>query len=505
MTEPLQFSHRPNRAAEIHWRPWGADAFKAASATGSPVLLAITASWCRWCAFMDETTYSAASVIKLINDHFVPVRVNGDAAPHVQDRYIAGGWPTTAFLTPTGEVLWSGTFVEAEPFEAAARAVLSAWSERRAELEEEIRRRRHALEVERGRARAMEPVRREAADDVLLVLRDTFDARNGGFGGPPKFPAPEAIELCLTPALDDDPGWAAMAERTLDGMLAGELHDDVDGGFFRYALAADWTEPRREKVLGTQAGFLAAYALGASVRDRADWRAAAESAVDWAETRLSRRDGLWGTGQAADPEYFAADVRTRAALEEPPVDLRAYTALNAAWIRSLADAGRALGERDWIERAQRGLDALLATMRAPDDLLFHGAEAPRRPGLLIDPVETVGACMAVARAGERPELQEEAVRLAHGMQRHLWAEDGAFLDHVPGDEDVGALRYPDRPFVPNARAARLFLDLSAATGDGGLRDLAERTLSVLAPVAGRYGTDAAPFALAVETYFRGGA
>lgn len=502
MTESLRFSHRPNRASEINWRPWGADAFETAAVSGAPVLLAITAAWCRWCSLMDETTYSEASVIELINDRLVPVRVDGDAAPHVQDRYIAGGWPTTAFLTPTGEVLWSGTFVEPEPFKAAAQAVLAAWAERRDELTAEIERRRHALEVERAQSRDREPLRREAVDDVSLVLRNTFDARNGGFGDAPKFPVPAVIELGFSPALDEDPERVAMAEHTLDGMLAGDLHDDVDGGFFRYALAPDWTEPRREKLLSAQAGFLASYALGASMRDRADWRAAAESAVHWVETRLSRKDGLWGTSQAADPEYFASEANARAAVDEPPVDLTAYTSPNGQWIRALADAGRVLDQPEWISRAERGLTALLATMSAPDDLLFHQVEEPRRSGLLADVVATARACNAVARAASRPDLAEESLRLARAMERHLWAEDGAFLDHVPGEEDVGALRYPDRPFVGNAEAALLFLELAAVTGRDTLRDVAERTLAVLAPVAGRYGTDGAVFALAAETYFR---
>ncbi len=502
MTESLRFSHRPNRADEINWRPWGADAFATAAATGSPVLLAITSAWCRWCALMDETTYSEASVIRLINDHFVPVRVDGDAAPHVQDRYIAGGWPTTAFLTPTGEVLWSDTFVEAEAFEAAVGAVLAAWSERRDELMAEIERRRRAFEVERARPRDHEPVRREAVDDVLLVLSNTFDPRNGGFGDAPKFPVPAAVELGFAPPLHPDVDRVAMAEHTLDGMLAGDLHDDVDGGFYRYALASDWTEPRREKLLLAQAGFLASYAAGAALRDRADWRAAADSAVRWVETRLSRKDGLWGNSQAADPEYFSADAATRPLLDEPPVDLSTYTAPNAAWIHALADAGRGLEEPEWIGRAERGLKALLATMSAPDDLLFHSAAAPRRPGLLVDIVATARACIAVARAADNPEFNQDALRLAGAMQRRLWSEDGGFLDHVPGPEDVGALRYPDRPFIGNADAARLFLELATITGDKALHAVAERILAVLAPVAGRYGSDAAAFALAAEAHFR---
>src|SRR5262245_51379052 len=100
MTQSFRFSPAPNRAQDIHWQPWGQDAFSSASSADRPILLCLTAVWCHWCHQMDETTYSDATVIDRINDHFVPIRVDADQYPHVHDRYIAGGWPTNAFLTP---------------------------------------------------------------------------------------------------------------------------------------------------------------------------------------------------------------------------------------------------------------------------------------------------------------------------------------------------------------------------------------------------------------------
>src|SRR5262245_38098680 len=107
MPMSFRFSPRPNRADEIHWRAWNADAFAEAVKADKPVLLNLTAMWCHWCHLMDETTYSDHDLIALINDNMIAVRVDADQHPHVQDCYIAGGWPTNAFLTPTGEVLWS--------------------------------------------------------------------------------------------------------------------------------------------------------------------------------------------------------------------------------------------------------------------------------------------------------------------------------------------------------------------------------------------------------------
>src|SRR5690606_34172031 len=111
-----------------------------------------------------------------------------------------------------------------------------------------------------------------------------------------------------------------MVEQTLDGRLAGELFDRVEGGFHRYTLGADWTAPRWEKPLEVNAGLLRAYALGAHLLERADWRATAERVVGWVEERLRRDDGLWGGSQAADEEYYGLDAEGRAARAAPAVD-----------------------------------------------------------------------------------------------------------------------------------------------------------------------------------------
>ncbi len=499
MNSAFTFSHRPNRAADIDWWPWGRAAFDAAADTDRPVVLHLTASWSHWCHRMDEETYSEPDIIDRINA-LVPVRVDTEAAPHVRDRYIAGGWPTVAFLTPTGEVLWSGRYLDPDGFREVLDKVLDAWTGRRNELQAEIERRRKALEVARGH-QAAGALRRNVGEAVLTALRNTFDARNGGFGDAPKFPAPEAVELLWRLAdRADDQDWAHMARHTLDGMLAGELLDRRDGGFFRYALEADWTAPRHEKVLEANAGLVQAFARGVAAEDREDWRDAVTSGVEWVETRLSRKDGLWGNSQTDDPTYFEEERGP-----EPPVDLVAYTAYDALWIRALARAGVAQDRPDWVARAARGMDAVLELMAADDDLLFRarGADEPWQPGLLEDLVETARACMTLAGATDRDGWHDAAARLADAMVRHLWDDDGGFVDHVANEDSVGALRYSERAFLPNASAACLFLELDALSEGRARRHVAERILALLAPVAARYGQDAAGFALAADRYRHG--
>lgn len=487
MGEKLRFSPRPNRAHEIHWRGWGAKAFADAVAGNRPVLLNLTAVWCHWCHMMDETTYSDPALIALINQNFIAVRVDADMYPHVQDRYIAGGWPTNAFLTPTGEVLWSGTYVPPEQFRTVADSVLQAWSEKHAELQQEIERRRKAMDAARGRHHLAGLVRRETADDALSATIDSYDARNGGFGSDPKFPYMDAVELLYTHGWRGHADALRMADHTLDGMLAGELQDQ-DGGFFRYALKPDWTDPRREKLLTTNAALLRGYAMGAQLHKRESWRQTAEAIVDWANRSLCRSDGLWAASQPVD---------------DGPLDDVLYTSYNALWINALADAGGRLGQQGWIEDAARALDTLCDVARVDGGLFRHfvHAESSDDTVLLVDVLEVCRACVQVAQATGRAEYLTRARELIQKAEKQLWAEDGGFWDCARPREEVAALRYRDKPFDANAESARLLNDLSVLTGDRSYRALAERILALLSPQAGRYGVGAANFALAVEEFF----
>jgi uncharacterized protein YyaL (SSP411 family) len=181
-----------------------------------------------------------------------------------------------------------------------------------------------------------------------------------------------------------------------------------------------------------------------------------------------------------------------------------YTNYNAQWIRALAVAGSRFGNAEWIERAKRGLAALLDRMAAPGDLMFHYQAPGATPAiafLLTDTVETARACIALAEATGDAEYLAHARRLAGGLERTFWAEDGGSWDRAKGADEIGVLRYRDKPFDVNADCARLLLDLSCVTAERSYRALAERVLALLSPQAGRYGVAGAVYALAVEDFF----
>lgn len=502
----------PIRGAEtdpdgrIRWRDWGAAVFEEAREADRLILLDLGARWCRWCRAMHEDAYGSRAVAKLVEGSLIPLRVDGDRYPHVQRRYHAGGWPTTAFLTPSGDMLWAGGYLDARNLKSAASSVLEAWDHRRQELEREVEQRRRALVAARSQRPALGLVRRDAADDVLAAARDSFDEKNGGFGGEPKFPNPAAVELLYGHGeRTGDATWIEMADRTLDGMLAGELLDRGDGGFFRCADGADWTGPHREKLLEVNAGLLQAYAMGAALRGRDDWREVAEQMVEWADRSLGLNGSFWAASSLdlAAPEDSSGAANGASWDRDPTL----FTDHNATWIRALADAGQRLDRDDWIQRAAQAFDRLVTQMAAPDDLLHHYRTAPSAEpagtGLLGDPLEAARTAARLYGITKRDEFLEHARRLVHGMENALWDERGGFLDHSPSEAgaETGALRYRERPFEENAAGARLLMTLARQTGERSYRALGERILAVLSPRAGRYGAEGAEFAEAVAEFF----
>src|SRR4051794_4627579 len=182
----LRFSPRPNRAAEIGWRPWGEKAFQEAQVADKPVLLAISAVWCHWCHVMDETSYSDANTIALINERYVPIRVDNDERPDVNRRYNMGGWPTTAFLTPDGEIIHGGTYIPPDVMYQTVGAVSEIWRDKR----EDIQRRVAEVKAQEDSTRAPKPgdLSSDIVESVSALIRGQYDPEHGGFGREPKFP-----------------------------------------------------------------------------------------------------------------------------------------------------------------------------------------------------------------------------------------------------------------------------------------------------------------------------
>ncbi len=486
----FHFSPRPNRAHEIGWRPWSEAAFQEAKRLDKPILLSISAVWCHWCHVMDETTYSSSGVIDLIRNEYVPIRVDNDVRPDINQRYNMGGWPTTAFLTSSGDILTGATYLPPEQMAESLRRVASFYRTNRPEI---------ASKVLEGRKRAGMIAARSAGsldfelvDSVLNAVRASYDSDYGGFGTAPKFPQTDAILLLLEQAqLRADDELRAMAVHTLEQMAKGGMYDHVEGGFFRYSTTQDWSVPHFEKMLEDHAGLVVGLSL-----------AGMTSVLDTTTGYLDRvlRDsttGLYAGSQDADEHYYSLDAAARSALAAPYVDRRVYSGWNAALEVSYLDASRRHALPELRAHAAQCLDALFERRFDRDHGLAHSDGIG---GQLGDQAWGLLAAVRAYQAGLGSHWLERARDLAeHLDQRYADPELGGYFDRSGGDE-LGRLGDPVKPLVENSVAAIALMELDTLVGDPAQPYLARarRALESVAALPRQYGLMAAIFARALD-------
>ena len=492
----------------IAWQPWSAAAFARARAERKAVLLSIAASWCHWCHEMDRTSYADAGVIALINERFVPVRVDADERPDISDRYNLGGWPTTAFLTPDGEILAGGTFVPPEQMhrvlsrvadEFAARAVPSPPADVSAANSGDGRL-QPGQEIA-GTTPAI-PATAALADAVFA----SFDPMHGGFGIEPKFPLSAPVQLALDLwQKTQDTTYRDIAVGTLDAMGWSALYDDVEGGFFRYATTRDWQLPHYEKLLETNATLLRLYLSAGEILDAARFTGRAADTLRYIQNTLADPvDGGWRTSQAAEPAYYAApSTEARRLLQAPAVCDRLYADATAAMASAAFHAARVFGDDGLREFAVKSLERVLLACYKPGSGVAHYHDGePRVRGLLADQVAMSLACLDAFDATDNIVYEMMAEELAHYMTRDMWDEaGGGFFDRrrEEPDQEVGLLRQALKPFVVNCEAACLLRRLAASSGNNDFAICAERTLAAMAPSALEQGPLAAHYLLAIRS------
>ncbi len=487
----FHFSPRPNRAGEIHWRPWSQVAFDEAKALDKPILLSISAVWCHWCHVMDETTYSNRGVIDLINTEYVPIRVDNDVRPDINQRYNMGGWPTTAFLTPSGDILTGATYLPPEQMAGALGRVASYYRTHGPEIATQVlesRKRTGSIS-----ARSAGELTPDMTDAILEAVRASYDEVYGGFGVAPKFPQTDAILLLLEQAQRRaDDSLRRIAVHTLEQMAGGGTYDHVEGGFFRYSTTQDWSVPHFEKMLEDHAGLIAAVAAS-------QMTGVLDSTTAYLDRTLRDPEtGMFAGSQDADEEYYARDAAGREALTAPYVDRRVYTAWNAALAVAYLDAARRLDRPGLRVEARQALDSLFAGAYKPGEGLAH---AENVSGQLGDQVWGLLAAVRAHQSGLHPsKWLDIALDLAQHLEsRYRDRDHGGYLDRA-GGEDLGRLGDPVKPLVENAVAAMALveLDVLRAEPDQLYTARARSALESVAALPRQYGLMAAVFARALD-------
>lgn len=294
----------------VDWYPWTSEAFNRAREEKKPVLLDIGASWCHWCHVMDEGTYENEEISSYINGHFIAVKVDRDERPDVDARYQRavnamtgqGGWPLTVFLDDAGRPFYGGTYFpptasgEMPGFLELLGRIHSYYTERTVEREEVAR---SIVEASTARERyEEEDVGGAEVRAAALKILEEADLRNGGFGYAPKFPHTPAIELLLQLYSRGRKEARDPICLTLDGMLAGGIHDQVGGGFHRYSTDEKWIVPHFEKMAYDNAGLLRNYVHAWQLFGNTEYGATARDIAGFIGSTLSGPEGFYASQDA---------------------------------------------------------------------------------------------------------------------------------------------------------------------------------------------------------------
>lgn len=291
----------------VHWQEWTNDVFALARRLDRPIYLDIGAIWCHWCHEMDRESYENPEIAALINDLFIPVKVDRDLRPDIDQRYQrviselngSGGWPLTAFLTPDGNVFYGGTYLPPETLKPVVRQASQGYRNDRDRVvftAQALRRRLAGLSS--GTAGT---VSAGIIDQVVDNIRRNFDSAEGGFADAPKFPTSNAITLLIDRYVQTgDRRLLEMVTKTLDKMAAGGVRDQLSGRFHRYATDRYWRLPHFEVMLYTEAEVLANYLDAYALTGRDSYRQVAEELIDFLQSSFSGTEGGFFATQDAD-------------------------------------------------------------------------------------------------------------------------------------------------------------------------------------------------------------
>ena len=312
-TSPYLLQHARN---PVDWYPWGPEAHERARRESKPIFLSIGYSACHWCHVMERESFEDEGIARLMNEHFVNIKVDREERPDLDEIYMRavqsltgqGGWPMSVFLTPGLDPFYGGTYFPPHGawgrpgFAELLSGIARLWEQDRGRAIEQGKRLRERIVAE-----ASLDARGELDPGILgaslAALQHSFDPLWGGFGDAPKFPHAMDLRLLLRHATRPGGSTAReMALRTLERMANGGIHDQLGGGFHRYSTDREWLVPHFEKMLYDNALLVPAYLEAFQSGGGPRCAEVARTTCEWMLREMTTAEGGFASSQDADSE-----------------------------------------------------------------------------------------------------------------------------------------------------------------------------------------------------------
>ncbi|MFA5502604.1 MAG: thioredoxin domain-containing protein [Sulfurovaceae bacterium] len=309
----------------VDWYPWGEKALQIAKDQNKPIFVSIGYSSCHWCHVMEHESFENENIAKLLNEHFVSIKVDKEERPDI-DKYFqevyalmngrGGGWPTSIFLTPDMKPFYSATYIPSTPkygmmaFDELLKAIAQKYAKDPSLLTQKGS---EVLEFLKPK-RKVEATKLDISimDRYISQAKSLFDKQYGGFGNAPKFPQVSTyMTLIDFYKITNDKEILQMIEISLDSMIRGGLYDRIDGGFCRYSTDEKWLVPHFEKMTYDNALLAELYLKAYLLTQNNSYKDIALETIEFMREYMSE-DGLFYAASDADTgglegEYFIYD------------------------------------------------------------------------------------------------------------------------------------------------------------------------------------------------------
>ncbi|MDZ7606222.1 MAG: thioredoxin domain-containing protein [Cyclobacteriaceae bacterium] len=461
----------------VDWRPWGQEALAAAQNQNKPIIVSIGYSACHWCHVMERECFEKEEIAKLMNEHFICIKVDREERPDVDQVYmdaiqtmgINGGWPLNVFTLPDQSPFYGGTYFPPRQWIHLLGSIAGAFKENYQQLRESADGFREALRITDTEKYRLGPQEdfpdKNGLKSIVQSLSRLFDPTYGGLNRAPKFPNPPIWQFLLhANTILNDESTETQLIATLDQMAAGGIYDQVGGGFARYSVDDKWFAPHFEKMLYDNAQLISLYARAWQVYKKSRYKEVVYESIAFVKRELTSPNGGFYSALDADSDgeegnfYIWSEHELDTALGDESALIKNYynTTPGGNWERGKNILFTRPNDTEFVQNHSLEEEQFSALLQKSKETLLAAREQRNRPGLDDKIITSWNALMLrglidAYRAFGDEAFLDLALQNASFIQRNLFS-NGALI----------------RSYNPNGVAIPAFLDDYAFTIDAWL-------------------------------------
>lgn len=304
----LQHAHNP-----VNWYAWNEESLQKAKDENKLILVSIGYSACHWCHVMEHESFEDSAVAKVMNDHFICIKVDREERPDIDQIYMnavqlmtgRGGWPLNCITLPDGRPVYGGTYFPKDQWLQVLNSVKDLFANEGQKAEEYAEKlmqgiqQNELIEVNKTEANFS----KKDLQEIYEPWTNQFDGKEGGPNRAPKFPLPNNYQFLLKYAfLTNDKELKAYIDLTLEKMAFGGIYDQVGGGFARYSTDALWKAPHFEKMLYDNGQLVSLYSEAYQATKNPLYKQVVYETLEFIQRELTSEKGVFYSALDADSE-----------------------------------------------------------------------------------------------------------------------------------------------------------------------------------------------------------